>query len=207
MLYLPPKVRLQREGVVQGVGLVATESITAEEVLFEVPRRHLLSEKTSAFVVPDTGAARASKSGAGSDSEAEAEGGSDDQGTAGDASEAADEGWAPLLFAIMAERAAGAVSPWAPYLGMLPTPAAMPHPHFWGSGKGGRGLLEGTRLPTAIEGDLDAMKQQFEAYWPRFSARFPDALSGSRGKQGEERKRGSKTQPGDSGGAMQRSCQ
>lgn len=91
-----------------------------------------------------------------------------------------DAGWAPLLFAMMAERQRGQESPWAPYFAVLPEPSALSHPHFWPEGEADA-LLGNTRLVEAIQIDREAMRTQFDAYVDDFTWQHPNAVAGTKG--------------------------
>ena len=179
------------EGVVHGRGMVAAAAIAAEEVLFEIPRPALLSAKTSAFGDDDgqyrSPCACSCKQPRLSPFTSLTSPPTHPDGAVEDA-EAAAFGWAPLLFAMMAERERGAASPWAPYYGVLPQPEELGHPHFWPAEET-QALLGQTRLVQAVETDRASMREQFDAYYDHFTRRHPGVVSGSKGEEGRRGKK------------------
>lgn len=140
--------------------------IAANEVLFEIPRKALLSASTSEFgkvkgAEPHRAALQ--KDGDQDEDAEDADGGDP----------AAAFGWAPLLFCMMAEYRRGEASPWAAYFGALPQPSQLPHPHFWPKDSP---FLAATGLEHRLEDDAEKMRQQYDAYVGLFRASFPDAI-------------------------------
>ncbi|WAR03817.1 SETD6-like protein [Mya arenaria] len=145
---LSDKVKVSQEGSCAQYGLVAVDDISADEMLFQIPRSLLLN--------PDTcGIAKCLK-----------EDSKDIAGTSG---------WVPTLLALMYEYT-NPESPWRPYLDLVPDFSQLDLPMFWSKSER-VDLLQGSGVAEAVRRDLANMEDEFNSVVRPFVRKHKDKFS------------------------------